>query len=179
MTWQWSSVRRSGGWTRATVLAGRLLLTAAILLGPVYAAISQEAGVTPPKDMIFARKVLMGAIDTNMEEIEAMAAEGGTLDLNEAREHADMISIMLLTFPHLFPQTTNQWTANADRDPATDTFASPQLWSNFADFYQRAAAASKLALDASKAGRAAEFKALVLQLRAACDSCHAAYQKVN
>src|SRR5215468_4016972 len=140
MSRQRSHSTRSAG-MRAAVLTRQILLMAAISVAPVCAAVSQEAGVTPPKDMIFARKILMGAIDTNMEEIEAMTAEGGTLDLNEAREHADMISIMLLTFPHLFPQSTNQWTANADRDPATDTFASPQVWSNFADFYQRAAAA--------------------------------------
>jgi hypothetical protein len=40
-------------------------------------------------------------------------------------QHADTISIMLMSFPHMFPAGTNQWKPGADRDPATDTYASP------------------------------------------------------
>jgi cytochrome c556 len=134
----------------------------------------------PPKDTIFARKILMGAIDTNMDEIETMLLPEGKLDLAEGREHADTISIMLLTFPHLFPPVTNQWKANdPDRDPATDTYASPELWRNFADFYQRASAASQLALDAVRAKQPEAFRARIGALRAACNGCHAAYQKTD
>ena len=68
-------------------------------------------------------------------------------------QHADTISVMLLAFPHLFPPSTNQWQPNAKRDPARDTFASPDIWTNFADFYQQAAAASRLAFNASQAKR--------------------------
>ena len=39
-----------------------------------------------------------------------------------------------------------------DRDPALDTFASPELWTNFAEFYRRASDASKLAFEASRTG---------------------------
>jgi cytochrome c556 len=67
----------------------------------------------------------------------------------------------------------------ADRDPATDTFASPDLWSNFGDFYQRAAAASKIAFEASHAKRGNDFRTLITQLRTACNSCHAVYQKID
>ena len=97
----------------------------------------------------------------------------------DATEHADMISIMLMSFPHLFPPSTNQWQPNVDRDPATDTVASPDLWRNFSDFYQRAQAASKLALDATRAKTGNEFKGLIVQLRAACNTCHAAYMKTE
>jgi hypothetical protein len=45
---------------------------------------------------------------------------------------------MLMSFPHMFPAETNQWKPRADRDPATDTYALPDLWLNFADFYERA-----------------------------------------
>ena len=52
----------------------------------------------PPKDTIFARKILMGAIDMNMDEIETMLAPGGKLDDAEAQrasryhlDHADGI----------------------------------------------------------------------------------------
>jgi Cytochrome C' len=74
----------------------------------------------------------MGAIDMNMDEIETMLAPNGKLDAAEAREHADTISIMLMSFPHMFPAGTNQWKPGADRDPATDTYASPDLWLNLA-----------------------------------------------
>ena len=73
-----------------------------------------------------------------------MAPEG-KLVLSDAQEHAETISTMLMAFPHLFPPATNQWKEGAARDPATDTFANPGIWSNFQDFYQRASEASKLA----------------------------------
>ena len=40
--------------------------------------------MAPPKDTIFSRKILMGAIDMNMDEIETMLAPEGKLDLAEA-----------------------------------------------------------------------------------------------
>jgi len=161
--------------------AGRLAAAAALcLLAAAGAALAQDNAATPPKDTIFARKILMGAIDTNMDEIETMLLPEGKLDLAEGREHADTISIMLMAFPHMFPPATNQWKPNdPDRDPATDTYASPDLWRHFADFYQRAGAASKLALDATRATRANDFRAAIARLRAACNDCHAAYQKTD
>ena len=143
------------------------------------AAIAQEQSLPPPKDTIFARKILMGAIDMNMDEIETMLAPGGKVEAADAVEHADTISIMLMSFPHMFPAGTNQWKPNVERDPATDTAASPDVWQNFADFYQRAQAASKLAFDASRAMHGNEFRALIGQLRAACNSCHATYMKAE
>jgi len=154
------------------------LLSAACLFAPCVAP-GQEQGVTPPKDTIFARKILMGGISENMDEIEAMLAPEGRLNLAEGQEHADTISIMLMAFPHMFPASTNQWVAGADRDPATDTYASPDVWARFPDFYRLADAASKIAFAASRAKRADEFNAQIVQLRAACDGCHAVYQKVD
>jgi cytochrome c556 len=160
----------------------RVPAVAAAVIGMLIAApfaLGQEPGGPPPKDTIFARKILMGAIDMNMDAIETMLAPNGKLDATEAREHADTVSIMLMSFPHLFPTGTNQWKPGADRDPATDTFASPDVWSNFADFYQRASSASKLAQQASNAKRLDEFKGLIGQLRAACNGCHEKYMKTN
>jgi cytochrome c556 len=133
----------------------------------------------PPKDTIFARKILMGAIDMNMDEIETMLAPEGKLDLAEGQEHAETISTMLMAFPHMFPPRTNQWKPGMDRDPATDTFASPDVWKDFSNFYQRATAASKLAFDASRAKRAADFKPLIAELRTNCNACHALYMKTE
>ena len=131
------------------------------------------------KDTIFARKILMGAIDMNMDEIETMLAPEGKLDLAEGQEHSETISTMLMAFPHMFPPATNQWKAGATRDPATDTFASPELWTNFADFYARASEASKIAWSASRAKRSADFRALITQLRERCNACHALNMKTD
>jgi cytochrome c556 len=121
----------------------------------------------------------MGAIDMNMDEIETMLAPEGKLELADAQEHAETISTMLMAFPHLFPPATNQWKPSVDRDPATDTFASPDVWTNFTDFYQRAVEASKVAWNASRAKRVADFRALITQLRDQCNSCHAINMKTN
>ena len=162
----------------SAAFGARLALLAGMLAAS-FAAAAQEQALPPPKDTIFARKVLMGAIDMNMDEIETMLAPGGKVEAADAIEHADTISIMLMSFPHMFPPATNQWRPNVDRDAATDTFASPDVWQNFSDFYQRARAASKLAFDASRAKHGNEFRELIGQLRAACNSCHATYMKTE
>jgi cytochrome c556 len=79
----------------------------------------------------------------------------------------------------MFPASTNQWKPGADRDPALDTFASPDVWTTYDDFYQQATAASKIAFEASRAKRADDLKALVAELRTACNSCHAGYLKTQ
>ncbi len=152
------------------------VLAAALSIAAVPAVAEDQPA---PKDTIFARKILMGAIDMNMDEVETMLAPGGKLVLSDAQEHAETISTMLIAFPHLFPPATNQWKAGAERDPATDTFANPGLWSNFADFYQRATEASKIAWSASRAKRADEFRPLIGQLRQRCNACHALNMKTD
>ena len=163
----------------ALARAGGRAVAAAVLAVVVLADTAALGQEPPSKDTIFARKILMGAIDMNMDEIETMLAPEGKLELADGQEHAETISTMLMAFPHMFPPRTNQWKLGADRDPATDTFASPAVWTNFADFYQRATTASKLAFDASRAKRAADFKPLIAQLRAACNACHAVYMKID
>jgi cytochrome c556 len=134
-------------------------------------------GATPlPKETIFARKILMDSIGRNMDELEANASST-KIDLAEGRDHADNISVMLMAFPHLFPPSTNEWKPNVDRDPGTDTFAAPEIWTGFADFSKRARAAADVAFQASRAETEPAFKDQVAQLRLACDSCHAIYMK--
>jgi cytochrome c556 len=145
----------------------------------IFADVARAQELPAPKDTIFARKILMGAIDMNMDEIETMLAPEGRLDLAEGQEHSETISTMLMAFPHMFPPATNQWKAGAARDPATDTFASPELWTNFADFYTRATEASKIAWSASRAKRAADFRTLIVQLRERCNGCHALNLKTD
>jgi len=146
-------------------------IAALAFAAPVDPAPAQDQPAA--KDTIFARKILMGAIDMNMDEIETMLAPEGKLVLADAQEHAETISTMLMAFPHLFPPSTNQWKAGETRDPATDTFANPDLWSNFADFYQRAGEASKIAWSAAAAKKPDEFRTQIKELRLRCNACHA------
>ena len=149
------------------------------VMGAIVVAIACPAAPSfaedqpPPKDTIFARKVAMGEIDMNMDEIETMLAPEGKLLLSDAQEHAEVISTLLMAFPHLFPPSTNQWKEGAERDPATDTFANPAIWSNFPDFYKRAGEASKIAWNASRAKKPDEFRAQIKELRLRCNACHA------
>jgi len=147
------------------------------ILGMSLAASGQDQSGAIAKDAIFARKILMDTIGTNMDELEGMTASAKGVDLAEGREHADNVSIMLMAFPHLFAASTNQWKPNVDRDPGRDTYASPDLWTNYPDFYAQAANASKIAYKASRAEQEKEFKTFVAELRVACDSCHAVYLK--
>lgn len=156
----------------------RLILICLMVTGGSMAA-GQDRKVDVAKDSIFARKILMDTINNNMDEIEAMISSGKPINMDEAREHADLISVMLMAFPHLFAESTNQWKPNVQRDPGTDTFASPAVWTNFADFYERAAKASKTAYNASRAKSEGDFKTFTKQLRESCDSCHASYQKTS
>ncbi len=107
----------------------------------------------------------MDTIDSQLDAIDWMLVSDKPLDLEKAYERANNISVMLMTFPHLFPPATNQWQPNAKRDPARDTFASPDVWVNFADFYRQAAAASRIAFDASRAKERQTFRANIETLR--------------
>ena len=159
-------------WTRMATMIG----LAALCAGATVAS-GQDRGATPPKETIFARKILMDSIGRNMDDIEANAGSA-KVDLAEGRDHADIVSVMLMAFPHLFPPNTNEWKPNvADRDPGRDTFAAPEIWTGFADFYKRSRDAADLAFKLSRAETEAAFKDQVAQLRVACDSCHATYMK--
>ena len=164
----------AGPLRRTAIVIGAIVLAT---VGVGHLASGQDRGVTVAKDAIFARKILMDAIGRNMDELEGMTESSKAIDLAEGNEHADNISIMLMSFPHLFAANTNQWKAGAERDPGRDTYASPTLWTNYADFYAQAANASKVAYKASRAKQEDAFKTFVADLRAACDSCHAVYLK--
>ena len=54
-------------------------LAIGVLIGTPF-ALGQALSGPPPKDTIFARKILMGAIDMNMDAIETMLAPNGKFD---------------------------------------------------------------------------------------------------
>jgi cytochrome c556 len=156
----------------AILAAGTMFVASAT---PVPA---QDQTVATPADAIIARKTMMGSLSDRMDDIEG-AISAGKVNLDAAHANADTISVFLMAFPHMFPAATNQWKPNVDRDPATDTFASPDIWTKFADFYTQATAASKSAYNASRAQNESELKAAIAQLRTQCNICHEVYLKPN
>ena len=158
-------------------LAGGIVALALGLAAP--AALAQDQSAATTGDLIFARKIMMDTIGRNMDEIEGFIETPKPIDMAEAREHADIVSVMLMSFPHLFPPASNQWKDGATRDPGLDTYASPDVWKNFSDFYKTAEAVSKLAFRASRAKDEAEFRKHAGEMRPACDGCHAAFMKVE
>jgi cytochrome c556 len=158
----------------AGTVGAALLAAGALGLGAV--ALGQDQSAATTKDVIFARKILMDTINENMDDLEAMVASG-KIDMNEGRDHSNIVSVMLMAFPHMFPPASNEWKPNAALDPGTDTFASPDLWSNFTEFYKMSDVASKAAFEASRARTEDEFKKSIGNLRGACDGCHARFLK--
>jgi cytochrome c556 len=156
---------------------GCAILTAGLILN-VSLAVGQDQSAASPKDAIVARKTVMDSLSDKMDTIEAMIASG-KINLDSGHADADTISVFLLAFPHLFPPASNEWKPNVDKDPATDTFASPDIWTKFRDFYQQASAASRAAYTASRAQNDTEFKTAIGQLRTDCNACHAAYLKTE
>jgi cytochrome c556 len=169
--------RRDNSLSRNAARAAGLVLAILAAVVPTRAQEPDQSAATA-KDVIFARKTLMDSLSDNMDQIEMMISSG-KIDLPDAQEHADTISVMLMAFPHLFPPRSNEWKPNVERDAGTDTFASPDVWTKFPDFYQRAAKASKTAFDMSHADKDAALKGLTAELRADCNSCHEAYLKTQ
>jgi cytochrome c556 len=158
----------------AGAIGGAVLAAGALGIGSV--ALGQDQSAATPKDVIFARKILMGSVGENMDEIDTVI-ETGDIDLAHVAGHADSISVSLMVFPHLVPPASNEWKEGATRDPAIDTFASPDVWTRFTEFYKMADVASKAAYSASRARDKEEFKKAGIALRQACDACHATFMK--
>jgi cytochrome c556 len=145
------------------------------LLGTVaLPLISRAQDMT--SDVIAARKLLMDSIMNDMDKIQEMVSER-RIDLGVSRECAGNIASMLVAFPHLFPPGSNQWKEDVNLDPVKDTFASPDIWTEFADFSRRSAAAANTALELRRADNEDDVKRLYRALGIACDTCHALYMK--
>src|SRR5262245_25186514 len=116
--------------TGATRKRGRSLagvtcqvLSAALVCAVGNAALAQDQSAAAPKDAIFARKILMDAISRNMDELEGITSSGTAINLAEGHDHADMISVMVMAFPHPLPPIRNRCTPNVAPDPGSDTSA--------------------------------------------------------
>jgi cytochrome c556 len=152
------------------------LVTACVVMSLALPLRSNAQDVASASDVIAARKLLMDSIMNNMDKIQEMISER-RIDPGVSRECADNIASMLAAFPHLFPPGSNQWKEDVDLDPVKDTFASPDIWTEFADFSRRAAAAAATALELRRAGNEDDVKQLYRALGVACDTCHALYMK--
>ena len=146
------------------------------LLGPDVVAIGQDQSAATAKDVIWARKILMASVGDDADQIRFMISDRD-IDLQRAREYGRNISAMLTAFPHLFPPVSNQWKEGADLDPVTDTIASPDIWTDFADFYKQATGAARIADEMSRATDEEEVKSLHRALEINCDLCHSLYLK--
>jgi cytochrome c556 len=169
------------GLERSTSARGRRIALAcaalaAAVLATSIAAVAQDQRAATAKDVIFARKTLMNFMCDKMMDIEQMIGTG-RIDVPGARGNADAISAMFMAFPHLFPPGSNQWRPDAVPDPVTDTYASPGVWTGFADFYRLAAASAQIAHEMSRAADVDEFKSRARELRIICDECHALYSE--
>jgi cytochrome c556 len=148
------------------------------LLGANWSASAQDQSAAKVEDAIVARKTVMDTLSDRMDQIEQMISTN-KINLEAAQQDADTVSVMLMAFPHLFPPASNQWKAGAEIDPVTGTYASPDVWSKFPDFYKRASDASKTAYDMSRAEKDDALKSKTAELRTACNACHAAYLKMQ
>jgi cytochrome c556 len=159
------------------------VIAAAGLVCIVSAAFGQNQSTVRATDAIMARKTVMDTLSEKMDTIEAMIAQG-RINLEQGHADANDISVYLMAFPHMFPPETNQWKPGVPHDPVTDTGAAPEVWIRFDDFYNQADTASKNAYDASRADNDNEFKAAIAKLRTGklrtgCNTCHAAYFKMD
>jgi cytochrome c556 len=164
------------GQPRLFLLAATIATAGSILMSaPIR---GQEQSIATPADTIMARKTVMDTLSDKMDAIELMISSN-KIDLKTGQDNANDISVYMMAFPLLFPAATNQWKPNATHDPIADTFAAPDVWTKFPDFYRQAAAASRAAFTASRAQNDADFKAAITQLRADCNACHTVYLKTD
>lgn len=130
-------------------------------------------GITEPEELIEARRALMSRAEDLMKPIDSFTV-GEPSDPKVMRENAATVGAMLHAVPHLFPPTTNRFDPEAHDPP---TLALPAIWERFAAFETFAENAERMAaaLEISEDGE--PLRAASVQLRAACDACHAGFMK--
>jgi cytochrome c556 len=185
-----SRSRVSSGFARAVVAVGAVLTVGVLAGGQAAAqptggsartapAVASGAKAAPKVvDIVMARRNVMAAIGRNMDGITGMVEPGGKLEPADASEHADEIAVLLLAFPYLFPEGSNNYSKAAnERDPAHITQASPAVWAQPAAFESMAKAASQQATDASRSHDEAQFRVRAAALEATCAACHAQFRR--
>lgn len=130
-------------------------------------------GVTQPEKLIEARRALMDRAEDLMKPIDSFTV-GEPADASLLRANAKTIGAMLRAVPHLFPPTTNRFDPDAHDPP---TLALPTIWQRFAAFETFAENAQRMAAALEMSQDGEPLRAAAVQLRAACDACHAGFMK--
>jgi cytochrome c556 len=140
---------------------------AAALEGPGW------TGLTEPGEVIEARRLLMVEAERLMKPIDEFSI-GLPGDGDALRSAATTLEPLLLALPHLFPPTTNLFDPAAHDPP---TIALPTIWQRFAAFQTFAESAERAAAALAVAEDGEPLRAASARMRAACDTCHAAFMK--
>lgn len=148
-------------------------------------AVAQQLEVPPQiAELINARRILMVQAEAYMlamEEMVEAAKAAGTNVAFEASEAADYLSTVLLVSPHLYPDGSYYWSAEAEaEDPTAVTLALPEVWTDFESFYALSSETAKFAFDISRtAPRDAAYMQMVEDLRGMCTACHVSYTRTT
>jgi cytochrome c556 len=123
-------------------------------------------------DVIAARRS-HGSIMNNMDKIRGMISGAHRSRRKPRNAHT---SPRCRRLSRSVSAGSNQWKEDVDLDPVKDIW-SPDIWTEFADFSRRAAAAANTALELRRADNEDDVKRLYRALGIACDTCHALYMK--
>jgi cytochrome c556 len=140
---------------------------------PAPGADPSWTGITHPEELIEARRALMDRAEDLMKPIDSFTV-GEAADPKELRANAETIGAMLHAVPHLFPPTTNLFDPQAHDPP---TLALPTIWQRFAAFETFAENAQRMAAALEESADGEPLRAASVQLRSACDACHAGFMK--
>jgi cytochrome c556 len=135
------------------------------------ASASDVAAEEPEPDVVHARQALMDEIHAQMLQIDR-AAFGEAFDLADARVRAGAVSVILLAYPHLFPEGT---TAAETAGNPYPSWATDAVWEQSEAFHEMAEHASEIAFDLMSISDEDAFRAKAAELRPACNSCHAVF----
>lgn len=117
---------------------------------------------------VMARMNAMSGIGAEMKTLGEMAKGAAAFDANTAQAAAAAIAKHAAKTPALFE-------AQED-DPKSE--ATPAIWTNFADFTEKAAAMETIALDLSKSiSTPGDLGAALKALGDTCKACHTDYRQ--
>lgn len=134
-------------------------------------------GQTRPDDLVYARRLVMTMIGSRANLVSLMGMPGAEYHGDLAQEALLTMGFLFNVFPHLFAPETDTMPVEDEPGNLHITNARPEIWEDFDAFYDRSIAAGDLAFAALNARPGEAFENAVVDLQAACDSCHADYRR--
>ncbi len=119
-------------------------------------------------EVIEARQAIMQFVGSNMRTLAAMQRGQAEFNVETARATGQAISVMLMAFPHLFPEGT---------ETGGSTEASPAIFDDQTGFREAAFALESAAGKLAGIGDAEQFGAAFGDVGATCRSCHSLYRQ--